>query len=115
MTAGLIEPQRNGRLDNQSVTLSVDGIPVGSKPLTLEPGGAGRGDASIRSPSSSRNMRATVKIADDALNADNSFNFVVSPSEPLRVAIVDRGNCGRATCYLTRALSIGEAAAIRDR
>ena len=105
VTAGLANRSER-RLDNQSVTLSVNGIPVGSKPATLEPGAA----TSVSFDPftiNARNMKATVKIADDALNADNTFNFVVSPSEPLRVAIVDRGSSG-GNLYLTRALSIGE-------
>lgn len=105
VTAGLANRSER-RLDNQSVTLSVNGIPVGSKPATLEPGAA----ATVSFDPftiNARNMKATVKIADDALNADNTFNFVVSPSEPLRVAIVDRGSSG-GNLYLTRALSIGE-------
>jgi hypothetical protein len=105
VTAGLANRSER-RLDNQTVTLSVNGIPVGSKPATLEPG-AGTTVSFDPFTINARNMRATVKIADDALNADNQFNFVVSPSEPLRVAVIDRGSSG-ANLYLTRALSIGE-------
>jgi len=105
VTAGLSNRSER-RLDNQVVTLSVNGIPVGSKPANLE---AGASTTVSFDPFTinARNMRATVKIADDALNADNAFNFVLSPSEPLRVAIVDRGSSG-GNLYLTRALSIGE-------
>jgi len=105
VTAGLANRSER-RLDNQTVTLSVNGIPVGSKPATLEPGAATTVSFDPFTINA-RNMKATVKIADDALNADNTFNFVVSPSEPLRVAIVDRGSSG-GNLYLTRALSIGE-------
>jgi hypothetical protein len=94
------------RLDNQTVTLSVNGIPVGSKPATIEPGAATTVSFDPFTINA-RNMRATVKIADDALNADNTFNFVVSPSEPVRLAVVDRGNAA-GNLYLSRALSIGE-------
>jgi hypothetical protein len=105
VTAGLANRSER-RLDNQTVTLSVNGIPVGSKPATLEPGAATTVSFDPFTINA-RNMKATVKIADDALNADNTFNFVVSPSEPLRVAIVDRGSSG-GNLYLMRALSIGE-------
>jgi hypothetical protein len=57
---------------------------------------------------SGRNMRATVKLAPDALAADNTFNFVVSPIEPVHVTVVDRGSAASAL-YLTRVLSIGDA------
>jgi len=105
VTAGLAN-RSDQRLTNQMVTLSVNGIPVGSKPATLEPG-AGTTVSFDPFTINSRNMKATVKIADDALNADNVFNFVVSPSEPVRITIVDRGNAA-GNLYLTRALSIGE-------
>jgi len=105
VTAGLSNRSER-RLDNQVVTLSVNGIPVGSKPANLEPGAATTVSFDPFTINA-RNMRATVKIADDALNADNAFNLVLSPSEPLRVAVVDRGSSG-GNLYLTRALSIGE-------
>ena len=105
VTAGLSNRSER-RLDNQTVTLSVNGIPVGSKPATIEPGAATTVSFDPFTINA-RNMRATVKIADDALNADNTFNFVVSPSEPVHLAVVDRGNAA-GNLYLSRALSIGE-------
>lgn len=58
----------------------------------------------------SRNMRGTVRVAADALPADNAFNFVVSPSRPVTVIVVDRAaGTGAAGLYLMRALSIGDS------
>ena len=57
---------------------------------------------------SGRNMRASVKLAADALAADNTFNFVVSPIEPVHITVVDRGNAASAL-YLTRVLAIGDS------
>ena len=59
-------------------------------------------------------MRASVKLAADALAADNTFNFVVSPIEPVHITVVDRGNAASAL-YLTRVLSIGDDAEVRSR
>jgi hypothetical protein len=90
---------------NSTVALEVGGLPVASKPLNVEPGGS----ASVSFDPvtiSSKNVKGTVRLADDALGADNTFNFVVSPTEALRLTIVDRGN---ADLYLSRALAIGEA------
>jgi hypothetical protein len=53
-------------------------------------------------------MRGTVRIGSDALAADNAFNFLVSPAEPVRVILVDRGT-GGAALHLSRALAIGDA------
>jgi hypothetical protein len=47
-------------------------------------------------------------LSDDALAADNTFNFVVSPVEPVHITVVDRGSAASAL-YLTRVLSIGES------
>jgi hypothetical protein len=54
-------------------------------------------------------MRGSVRASDDALATDNAFHFVVSPAQPVRVIVVDRGGTGGGALYLTRALSIGEA------
>jgi hypothetical protein len=57
----------------------------------------------------SRNMRATIRIADDALARDNAFHFVTSPAESVRALVVHRpGDRASSSLYLTRALSIGE-------
>ncbi len=92
-------------VSGSNIALQTAGLPVANKPLNVEPGGS----ASVTFDPvtiSSKNFKGTVHLADDALNADNSFNFVVSPSEPVRLTIVDRGN---TDLYLTRALSIGDA------
>jgi hypothetical protein len=104
VTAGAINRSERP-VSGGTIALEVDGVPVASKPLALEPGGATSvtfEPFTVRA----RNMRATVRVGEDALAADNAFNFVVSPAEPLRIALVDRG--GAAALYLTRALSIGD-------
>jgi hypothetical protein len=92
-------------VSNSTIALETAGLPVANKPLNVEPGGS----ASVTFDPvtiSSRNFKGTVRLAADALATDNAFNFVVSPSEPVRLTIVDRGN---ADLYLSRALSIGDA------
>jgi hypothetical protein len=92
-------------VSGSTIALETAGLSVANKPLNVEPGGS----ASVTFDPvtiSSKNFKGTVRLADDALAADNAFNFVVSPSEPVRLTIVDRGN---ADLYLTRALSIGTA------
>jgi hypothetical protein len=88
-----------------TISLDVGGLPVASKPLNVE-GGSSASVTFDPFTISSKNLKGTVRLADDALAADNAFNFVVSPSEPVRLTIVDRGN---SDVYLTRALAIGEA------
>lgn len=54
-------------------------------------------------------MRGTVRAGNDALAIDNVFHFVVSPAQPVRVVVLDRGGTAGGALYLMRALSIGEA------
>ena len=57
-----------------------------------------------------KNIRATVKLADDKLLRDNAFHFVLSPEPPIRIIIAERGAAARDTSlYLARALAVGEA------
>src|SRR5215471_17245616 len=94
----------------------VTGVPIallvdGQSIQVLSADVAARGSSSVTfSPFTvaSRNMRGTVKIADDALARDNVFHFVVSPSEPVRVTLISRPGTDRETLFLFRALGIGE-------
>lgn len=91
-------------VSGSTIALEAAGLPVANKPLDVEPGGS----TSVTFDPvtiSSKNFTGTVRLADDALNADNAFHFVVSPSEPVRLTVVDRGS---SDLYLTRALSIGD-------
>ena len=104
VTAGITnrtEQPANG----SSITLEVGGLTIGTKPVAVE-GGSSTSVVFDAFTVSGRNMRASVKLAADALAADNTFNFVVSPIEPVHITVVDRGNAASAL-YLTRVLSIG--------
>ena len=48
-----------------------------------------------------------VRAGSDALPADNAFHFILSPSQPVSVLIVDGSDRGAASLYLAKALSIG--------
>ncbi|HZM58256.1 MAG TPA: BatA domain-containing protein [Vicinamibacterales bacterium] len=105
VTAGVVN-RTERPVSGATMTLEVGGLPIATKPLAVEPGSA----ATIAFDPftiSAKNLRGTVRLSDDALAADNSFNFVISPSEPLHLTVVDRG--GASTLYLSRALSIGDA------
>lgn len=53
--------------------------------------------------------RATVRLADDALAADNAFNFVLAPTQPVRVVLASSGGRGSDDSYLRQALAIGQS------
>ncbi len=106
VTAGLSN-RTDQSVTGSTMTLEVGGISVGTKPVAVE---AGMSGSVVFDPFtiSGRNTRASVLLSEDALAADNSFNFVVSPIEPVHITVVDRGNAASAL-YLTRVLSIGES------
>lgn len=93
-------------LNGDSLTLEIAGRGIQTMPLTIP----AEGSASIEFMpfTVSRNMRVDVRAANDALPTDNVFNFVVSPSAPVRIIVVDSGSKPGANLYLTRALAIGD-------
>jgi hypothetical protein len=106
VTAGITN-RTEQRVSGGSITLEVGGLTIATKPVAVEPGSS----ASVAFDAftvSGRNTRASVRLSDDALAADNTFNFVVSPTEPVHITVVDRGTASSAL-YLTRVLSIGES------
>jgi hypothetical protein len=106
VTAGLTNRSQRA-VTGGTITLEFDGIKHGTQPVNLEPGASGSvafEPVTVRS----RNTRGTVKVSDDALVTDNAFHFVISPAEPVRVTVIDRGSAA-AGLFLSRALSVGEA------
>ena len=94
-------------IDGATITLVVNGIKHGSKPVKLEPEAT---DFVEFEPVlvGARNVKATVTLSPDALAADNTFNFIISPTEPVRVTVVDRISASSGL-YLERALAVGQA------
>jgi hypothetical protein len=104
-------------------------VPVSNVEIALEIGGraiqsrrvnvAARGSASATFDPvtvADRNVRATVRLANDALAADNVFHFVVSPEDPVDVVIGERSGSGRNTSlYLTRAAAVSESPRIEAK
>lgn len=90
------------------LSLEIGGRPIQSKPLDVEVNGS---VSVVFDPVTVAGafMRGSVRASDDALAVDNAFHFVVSPAQPVRVIVVDRGATGGGALYLTRALAIGEA------
>ena len=88
--------------------LEIDGRSIHTQRLDVE-AGSSASVAFAPVALAASNMRGTVRAGADALAADNVFNFVISPVQPVRVVVVDRGGTGSAALYLTRALAIGDA------
>lgn len=108
ITAGLIN-RGPTPLTNVPVTLEFDGHVIGTQQVSAGPGASGSVSFAPVTIAHA-NSRGTIRIPADALAADNTFNFVVSPSAPLKVALIGRdGAPSAANLYLTRAFSIGDA------
>ena len=105
VTAGLTN-RSDRAVSGMTVTLDMNGIKVGTKPVTIEPG-ASTSVSFDPVTISQRNMRGLLRLSEDALAADNVRYFVLSPADPLRVLLVDRG--GSTGLYLGRALAVGDA------
>src|SRR5690348_1990036 len=85
-------------VNGDSLTLEIAGRAIQTEPLTIAP----EGSATISfQPFTvpSRNMRVDVRAGNDALPFDNVFNFVVSPSAPVRILLVDTGARAGANLY----------------
>jgi hypothetical protein len=57
-------------------------------------------------------VRGLVRAGSDSLAADNALYFVLAPSQPLSVLVIDSGNAN-ASFYLARALAIGSTPAFK--
>ena len=94
-------------LTGGQLALEIDGRPIQTERLDVEAGSSASVTFAPFTLADSH-MRGSVRAGTDALAADNVFNFVVSPVQPVGVVVVDRGGTGSAALYLTRALAIGD-------
>lgn len=111
VTAGIAN-RADAAMENVAVRLEVDGREIEVKQASVAPHRA----ASVTfSPFTvtEANVRGTIKAGADPLPADNVFHFVVSPSEPVSVAIVESGDRSEASLYLAKALAIGTTPAFK--
>jgi hypothetical protein len=93
------------------VTLEIDGRQLEKKDVSVGANAA----ASVAFAQFTLNeptAHGIVRAGSDALPSDNAFHFILRPSQPLSVLIVDSGE-RNASFYLTRALAIGTAPAFQ--
>ena len=90
---------------NIQVVLQIDGLDVETETVTVAPEAA----ASVAfSPFTlaEEGIHGVIRAGSDPFEADNAFHFVLTPSRPVSVLVVDNGGAD-STFYLTRALAIG--------
>ncbi len=96
-------------VESLPVALEIDGRQVQEQTVRLD----ANGSASVTfAPVTLAHafMRGTVRAGSDALTADNAAHFVLSPSRPVSVLVIERPGAARdASLFLRRALAVGSA------
>jgi hypothetical protein len=91
------------------LSLEVDGRVIETRPLKLDANGSASATFTAFAPTA-KFTRGTLRLGDDRLSRDNVFHFVVSPSQRVKVIVVDRpGSSRAASLYLAQALALGES------
>ncbi|HMB78733.1 MAG TPA: BatA and WFA domain-containing protein [Vicinamibacterales bacterium] len=105
VTAGLSN-KGDQPLKDIPVTLTIDGHEIQTEKATVAAHASGS-VSFTQFTLSSPNVRGSVKAGTDLLPADNTFYFVLAPSAPVSVVIVDSGDRAASSLFLAKALSIG--------
>jgi hypothetical protein len=58
-------------------------------------------------------VRGSIRAGADRLPADNAFHFVLAPSEPVSLVVVDSGDRADGSLFLSKALAIGTTPAFQ--
>jgi Aerotolerance regulator N-terminal/von Willebrand factor type A domain len=106
VTAGLSN-KGDQPMKDVPVSLTVDGHEIETLNATV-PAHASSSVSFAAFTLAGPNVHGMVKAGTDPMPADNTFHFVLTPSEPVSLLIVDSG-AADASLYLSKALSIGTA------
>ncbi len=105
VTAGLSN-KGDAPLKDVPVTLTIDGHEIQTEHATV--GAHASGSITFTQFTlTGTNVRGSVHAGSDPLPADNTFHFVLTPSAPVPVMVVDSGDRADASLFLSKALSIG--------
>src|SRR3954464_11310455 len=105
VTAGLSN-KGDQPLTDVPVTLTIDGHEIQTEKATVG-AHASKSVSFTQFTLATPNVRGTVRAGTDPMPADNTFNFVLAPSEPVSLIIVDSGDRSGSSLFLSKALSIG--------
>jgi hypothetical protein len=118
--------ERSTFSDQERVTVTAGVTNHGGKPLdtvdvTLEVNGRGiqtqrvKVDANASSSTTfapvtltAAEVRATVRVANDAMTRDNAFHFMVAAGRPVKTVLAGRPGARDSGLYIGRALAVGE-------
>ena len=105
VTAGLSN-KGDEPFQNVPVSLTVDGHEIETQHATVAP----HASASVsfgQFTLAGANVHGSVRAGTDPMPADNTFHFVLTPSEPVSLLVVD--GAPDASLYLAKALAIGSS------
>jgi hypothetical protein len=97
---------------NVPVSLEIGGHQLESKTVTIAPDSTASvtfAQFTLSEPAA----HGVVKAGSDQLQADNTFDFVLNPSQNVSVLLVDNGSDATSSFFLTRALGIGSTPAFQ--
>ena len=106
VTAGLTNRSADA-VKNLPVKLEIDGRLIDTRNVNI--GSNSTGSVTFPAVTVAAPMRATVRAGSDAMLRDNEFNFVLTPSRPVSILVIQADGAGDASLFLTTALSIGAA------
>ena len=94
-------------LDGVDVTLEVNGRPIQTQRVKID---ANASSSTTFAPVTltAAEVRATVRLGDDAMTRDNAFHFMVAAGRPVRTVVANRAGSRDSGLYLGRALAVGE-------
>src|SRR6267378_4163873 len=111
VTAGLSN-KGDEPLKNVPVTLTIDGHEIQTERASVAAhasGSVGFTQFTLVGP----NIRGSIHAGTDLLPADNNFHFVLTPSAPVSLVIVDSGDRSASSLFLSKALAIGSTPAFQ--
>jgi hypothetical protein len=94
-------------LDGVDVTLEVNGRPIQTQRVRID---ANASSSTTFAPVTltAAEVRATVRLGDDAMTRDNAFHFMVAAGRPVRTVVANRAGSRDSGLYIGRALAVGE-------
>ncbi|HEY2904451.1 MAG TPA: BatA domain-containing protein [Vicinamibacterales bacterium] len=105
VTAGIANKSDQPAAD-VPVTLEIDGHELQTERVTV--GANASGSVSFTPFTlAEANVKGRVRGGNDPLPADNSFYFVLAPSAPVSILVIENGSNASSSLYLSKALSIG--------
>ena len=111
LTAGIANKSASAA-NGVAVTLEIEGIQLETLPVSIAANAAASvsfAPFTLAEPA----VRGTVRAGSDPLALDNAFHFVLTPSRPVPVLVVDSGGTSQSSFYLSKALAIGNAPAFQ--